>query len=233
MIRINVVTEGQSELFFVKKNLNSYFNASPILDARCILTSRDTSTNYEYRGGLKSYAHARNDIIKWLKEDASAYVSTMFDFFRLPTDFPGYEDAIHCPTHEDSVRLLESRMQDDIESEVPPGAQKRFIPYIQLHEFEALLFTDINVLKFEYFEDEDIRLIDRLYEATKNIPPEEINHGPETAPSKRLLKTVGYQKGETVTDFIDVITIERIRDKCPHFSAWLTQLSELPPLSAV
>lgn len=82
MIRVNVLAEGQSEMTFVKKTLNEYFDGAIILDSRAVLTSRDNKTNHEYRGGMTNYLRAREDIVRWMKKDQSAYVSTMFDLFR-------------------------------------------------------------------------------------------------------------------------------------------------------
>ncbi|MCI8852118.1 MAG: DUF4276 family protein [Lachnospiraceae bacterium] len=98
---------------------------------------------------------------------------------------------------------------------------------MQLHEFEALLFSDIRVLKYDYLEPEDVIKIDRLYEETKDIPPEDINHGKETAPSKRLLQTIDYKKGGAVAEWLDLIGMNKIREKCPHFSEWLQILQGL------
>ncbi|MBD5101895.1 MAG: DUF4276 family protein [Subdoligranulum sp.] len=228
MIRVNIVAEGKSELHCVKGPLNRYLGGKPILDSRCVLTSRAHGATREYRGGLVSYQKAKKDIVSWLKEDAQAYVTTMFDFFRLPVDFPEYEKAMQLGSHLDAVLALESAMKSDISSELPDlDVERRFIPYIQLHEFEALLFTNILVLKDDYINADDISSIDRLYAETKDIPPEEINHGADTAPSKRLLNAIGYQKGETVSSLIETITVGAIREKCPHFSAWLGQLQSL------
>ena len=231
MIRVNVVAEGQSELHFVKQSLNRYFGGRLCADARCILTSMNQKTNYEYRGGLTSYKHAKSDVTKWLKEDRQAYVSTMFDFFRLPSDFPGYQEAMLNPNHKTSVEILESAFLADIEAELPGiDIKNRFIPYIQLHEFEALLFCGLEVLKYDYLEPSEVASIDRLCAETKSIPPEEINHGPNTAPSKRLLRVLPYQKGDAPADWIDVITIPKIKEMCPHFSSWIEKLQSLSEL---
>ncbi len=228
MIRVNVVAEGQSELCFAKKILNGYFGGSPIVDSRCVLTGKIPRTNYEYRGGLLNYQKTKNDIVRWIKEDTGAYVTTMFDFFRLPNDFPGYTQAMSCPDHRESVRILEEAMKADIASDGKlVNVGQRFIPYIQLHEFEALLFTDIHVLKEDYLEPDDQAKIDRLYEDTKEIPPEEIDHGEDTAPSKRLLRTVGYRKGEAASQLLEKIGIDAIREKCPNFSEWIATLQML------
>lgn len=187
MIRVNVVAEGQSEMKFAKCSLNKYFGGSPLVSSRCVMTSKDSKTNYEYRGGLLKYQHAKRDILRWGKEDIASEM---------------YSQGIAC----------------------------RFIPYIQLHEFETLLFTDIKVLEYDYLEPEDIAKIHQLYEETRAIPPEEINHGAQTAPSKRLLRALNYKKGETVSELLEVIGIHRIRQKCPHFSEWIHTLQRLPKL---
>ena len=230
MIRINVVAEGQSEMYFVKKTLNRYFGGSRILDSRCVLTSQ--KSGYEFRGGLNSYQQAKNDITAWLKQDIQAYVSTMFDFFRLPADFPESRRAMQCQNHQDSVRILENALKEDLISTSDiKNLDQRFLPYIQLHEFEALLFTDIQILKYDYFDSESMHQIDLLYKETKDLAPEDINHGAETAPSKRLLNTVDYQKGLNVSEWLEAIGIDSIRNKCPHFSAWLDQLQTLSELT--
>lgn len=231
MIRVNIVAEGKTELRFVNQCLNRYFGGNPMFHCRCVLTSTNTKLNYEHRGGLSTYSQAKNDIVKWMKEDKSAYVSTMFDFFRLPTDFPDYERAMNCQNHADSVQILEAALKSDIESELGLTSEKdQFIPYIQLHEFEALLFCDLTVLKYDYLEPDEVKSIDRLCQDTKNILPEQINHGAETAPSKRLMHALNYKKGDAPADWIDTITIERIRTKCPHFSDWLNSLQGLKEL---
>lgn len=228
MIRVNVLAEGQSEMEFAKRSLNNYFGGHPVIDSRSVLTGREQRTNYEHRGGLVKYQHARDDIIRWLKEDRQAYVTTMFDFFRIPVDFPGYEEAMACQDHRKSVHILEESMKADIVSRLDiKNLEQRFIPYIQLHEFEALLFTDINVLKHDNLRPEEIASIDRLYKETKGIPPEEINHGAETAPSKRLLQAMDYRKGKDAAVWLTMIGIHMIREKCPHFSEWIGKLQTL------
>ncbi len=230
MIRINVVAEGYSELSFVKKALNNYYGGAPLFDSRCVLTSTDKKTDYEYRGGMKTYSKAKRDIEQWLVTDQQAYVTTMFDFFRLPPTFPGYEQARQISDHQKRVEFLEDELKKDILASHPEILECRFIPYIQLHEFESLLYTDIRVLEYDYLEPDEIRSIERLYEATKHIPPEAINHGAETAPSKRLSNILPYQKGEAPAEWLQVLTVGQVREKCPHFSDWLHKLENLPEL---
>ena len=227
MIRVNVLAEGQTEMNFVKKVLNNFFAGRLFLNSRCVLTSRDNRRNYEFRGGMTTYRRAKNDIICWLKSDSDAYVTTMFDFFQIPKDFPDYTKAMGESNHAAGAAILEKGMRNDIQENLPSSLRNRFIPYIQLHEVEALLYTDLNVIKKDYLDAKDVAAIDRLISETKDIPPEEINHGEETAPSKRLMNAINYRKGNIPVAWLESITIPRVRDCCPHFSGWIDKLSNL------
>lgn len=231
MIRINVVAEGYSEMFFAKQVLNNYFNGSRIIDSRCVLTGTNRLTNYESRGGMRSYKTAKDDIVRWLLEDQGAYVTTMFDYYRLPSDFPGFEQAMQLADHRQSVALLEKELREDVIRQLPFSLRTHFIPYIQLHEFEALLFTDLRVLEYEYLDVKDRKALNALYRETQDLDPEEINNGPQTAPSKRLLKALDYRKGSAPAQWLELITVKRICEKCPHFAAWINVLSNLNGLT--
>lgn len=227
MIRVNVVAEGQTEMKFAKELLNQFFDGKLIIDARCVLNSRNNKTNYEYRGGMTTYGRAKKDILNWLREDRSAYLTTMFDFYCLPHDFPGYEDAMHCPTHLEGVEHLELKMHEDIGADLADSVLDRFIPYIQLHEFETLLYADLRLLEDDYLSTDDIAAIRSLRKETASICPEDINNGVETAPSKRLLNAINYKKGATPVAWLEKITIDKITSCCPHFSAWIEKLKKL------
>jgi len=54
---------------------------------------------------------------------------------------------------------------------------------------------------------------------------EEINDSPVTAPSKRVEALVpGYEKPLLGVLAVLEIGLSRIREECPHFDGWLTQL---------
>lgn len=82
MVRINIVVEGQTEERFVKKVLTPY------------LSERRVYSFASSVGGISTYGKARRDIENWLKQDTSAYCSTMFDLYGLPKDFPGYQKVL-------------------------------------------------------------------------------------------------------------------------------------------
>jgi hypothetical protein len=220
-IRINIVTEGQTEETFVRDVLEE-----PMAWKLLGLTPRSVETGRHrgqiFRGGLRTYAKARGDIVRWLNSDPTAYVTTMFDLYGLPADFPGRSDASLLGDPYRKAELIECHLAEDI-------ANDRFIPYVQLHEFEGLLFSQVAAI------DEALALISprsRLREleeirAAVNSP-EEINDDERTAPSKRLLALhPGYDKPLFGSLIAQRIGVDKIRSQCPHFNAWLSRLEAL------
>ena len=221
MIRLHVTAEGQTEQRFVKEVLCLHLgHHNVVASARCVLTSKDNRKAKEYRGGLVHYEKAKKDIQNWLKEDKSAdcRFTTMFDLYALPENFPGYAEAMKQADKYERVTLLEQALKGDI-------GDTRFIPYIQLHEFEALLFCSNK--GFEYYYDITI------YNKTKEIVdsfanPEDINSSPQTAPSKRLLSIKpDYDKVIEGNLIVMEVGINSILEKCPRFKAWVKKLCEV------
>jgi len=98
------------------------------------------------------------------------------------------------------------------------------IPYIQLHEFEALLFSDPSAF-LEAFPGNQ-RAVDRLTAIRARFRnPEEINLIPGKAPSKRILDVLpDYQKPVAGMLIAQRIGVARIRQECRHFDEWLSRL---------
>ncbi len=222
MIRLHVIAEGRTEQGFVKNVLAPHLaKFSVFADARCVLTSRDRHTGKKYRGGLMNYEKAKNDIARWLKEDDNpeCRFTTMFDLYALPDNFPGYTEAMGICDPYERIRILEKRLAEDT-------ADRRFIPYIQLHEFEALILADPQQLGQEYLEHDS--QIQNLVKMVSGKNPELINDGPETAPSKRILREIPEYKKTTAGPAVaEKIGIATLRTKCRHFRAWLSILEQL------
>jgi len=222
MIRLHVTAEGQTEQAFVKDVLTCHLaNFDVIADARAVLTSKDKRNAVEYRGGLISYAKARADVLTWLKEDChpECRFTTMFDFYALPDDFPSYGESLKKTDPYEKVRMLEDAMRADIND-------SRFIPYIQLHEFEALILADPIQLDWEYMEHD--ASIARLAAMVSDKNPELIDGGRESAPSKRIIKEIhGYDKVTAGVSVVGKIGLDTLRKKCRHFNDWLTGLEKL------
>ena len=221
-IRLHVTAEGQTEESFVKNILAGHLALSNVIsDARSVLTSKDRKAAKEYRGGLISYQKAKADIQTWMKEDhhPECRFTTMFDLYALPEDFPGYAEAKRKADPYERVKILEDSLGEDIND-------RRFIPYIQLHEFEALILADPQQLDWEYLEHDGP--IGRLIKMVGKENPELINDRPETAPSKRILKEIPeYDKVTAGVSVVGKIGVPLLRQKCSHFNDWLTHLEQL------
>jgi len=221
MIRLHVTAEGQTEKKFVDVLLAPHLAQFGVYaDARCVLTSKDKRAAKEYRGGLVKFQKALADIETWMKEDKSSdcRFTTMFDLYALPSDFPDYDQ---CERFEPYTRVeaLENAFKLAI-------FDRRFLPYIQIHEFEALILADPTKLDWEYLEHE--RAIRNLVDMVNEQNPELINDGPETAPSKRNLREIPeYDKATAGVSVAAHIGLPTLRKKCRHFDEWVTQLESL------
>jgi len=220
-IRLNITAEGQTEEKFVKTCLSSYLGDKNIsTDVRSILTRKDKFKHY--RGGLINYKKAKRDIQTWMKHDNTdnVFFTTMFDYYALPNDFPHFEESKKIRNPYERVAFLEKKFEEDIND-------RRFIAYIQLHEFEALLFSNPKILSEYYFEYENE--IEKLVQISKEfVNPELINDKPATAPSKRLKNIIPpFDKVNIGAIAICRIGIENLKQSCKHFNDWITKLESI------
>ncbi len=222
-VRLNLIVEGQTEENFVNQTLKPCLGSLSVGVSVRVATTRKTRGR-KYRGGLSSYAKARNDIIRWIRQDQNPDVrfTTMFDLYGLPDDFPGYRAAASQTDPCQRVKALEQALADDIND-------PRFMPYIQLHEFEALLLSDPGKLHAQF--DGSADGIARLATAVARFPsPEHVNDGATTAPSKRIIREVPeYEGRKTSAGPITAakIGLPTLRAKCKHFACWLAKLEKL------
>ena len=222
MKKIFIVTEGQSETNFVKKVMVPYFAGRCNLIPNTVTTKTDNRHGKTYKGGVANYGQIRNTLLKTLAvstKSKDAYVTTMFDFYRLPTDVPGVMDSEKIKDPYDKVEYIENEI---LKAEGYDGTF--FFPYIELHEFEAMLFSDLTKLKEAYFEY-DITALEECVKMQGN--PELINNGEETAPSKRIINCIDcYDKANVGVDVLEKTGIENIAKKCRHFSEWIKRIEK-------
>jgi len=222
MIRLNMIVEGQTEQNFVNQILKEHLALFHIfISVRRVETGR--KRDRIYRGGMTTYLKAKRDIQRWLKEDKNQDVrfTTMFDLYRLPEDFPGFYEAGNI-NPQDRVKYLEDAFQKDIK-------EYRFFPYIQLHEYEALILTDPDsfICMFPHCRPQIVR----LKELVKNFSsPELINDGEATAPSKRIINEIpDYENLKPVAGpaIAKEIGLSAIRAGCEHFDTWIKRIENL------
>jgi hypothetical protein len=215
MKRILILCEGQTEQEFVNVILAPFLTLKGVWVIPFLANTSTTGS-----GGALNYERYKRNIELKLKEEPNAYVTSLIDFFRLSTDFPDYSAAKKLPTKVQQVEKLEATLNTAIPA-------SHFLPYIQLHEFEALLFSDVS--KFEDLYDLSNRDKASFQKITTDYPnPEDINEGPNTAPSKRILSVIpNYEKVLEGIMLAEDIGIEKMRARCPRFKAWLDKLIAL------
>lgn len=216
MIRaIYIICEGQSEEEFVNGILRPYFNSQQIYDVRSILMT----TSKGHKGGDVKYDRLKFNIDKLLNRETDILVTTFIDFFRLKNDFPKFEDAQAIQNKIQRVQFLEQALAVAIDN-------PRFIPYIQLHEFEGLLFASKD--GFEFLPDlKPANLKSLLSAVNEKENPEELNDGELTAPSKRLEQLIpGFDKNKPFYGGLiaEVNTIGAVLDRCLRFKTWVETL---------
>jgi len=228
MIRLKIIVEGQTEDLFVKETLAEYlackgYSVAPII----ILTSKKNGK--PYRGGFRrvqGYDYAANYIAKLIKEDSTAVFSSMFDFYAFPKDVGCYDEMHRINDIYRQADCLEQYIFKDISGRV--GKRMNFIPYIEMHEFEAMLFANPRAYQGYGVTKEQVDAITKIKETFET--PEHINNSYETAPSKRLIKIIdGYEnlKVSHGSIYAGMIGVETIRKECKHFDSWIIKLEEL------
>lgn len=213
MKRLIIVCEGETEQAFCNDVLRSYFLSKDI--------SLEAPTIKHSNGGIVAWDTLKKQIVKHLNE-GNCTVSMFVDYYRIRDSyhFPGWMEAKGKRNLYDRMHYLFEQMLQDMDEKL----RSKFIPYIQLHEFEGLLFSNISVFPDNFTKEQlDFKQLESAVNEFNT--PEEINSSPATAPSERLKKTVsGYDK---VTDgaFLAMeIGLEIIREKCILFNEWIGRL---------
>jgi len=221
LIRLHAIVEGQTEETFVNDVLCQHLGQFDIsTDARCVVTSRRRGS----RGGLSSYAQVKRDVVLSSKQDPNpdSFFTTMFDLYRLPSDFPAYEGGKLLGDPYARVKMLEGAFGQDI-------GRPRFVPYIQLHEFEALVLVDPDQLLTQF--PASAKEVEQLSDEVSSFAcPELIDEGGTTAPSKRIIRLIPEYEGRkpSVGPLVaGAIGIRKLKESCPHFSEWLGKLESL------
>jgi len=225
MKRLNVFCEGPTEQGFCRQVLQPHLfpNGDGIV---LTLAVGSKDHHHVYGIGRKRFEKVRKFILKTIKQRSAprTYFTTMFDLYALSDDFPGKDaNTRNAANPEPFVNALENAFVEDIGCE-------NFLPYLQLHEYETLLFSEPDAFAIAF--ENCGRAVSKLNEIAASFPTvEHINDGRESAPSKRIISAIpeyGGRKTSAGPDIAEYIGIQIIRSKCPHFHAWLVALENLP-----
>jgi hypothetical protein len=214
--RALILVEGQTEERFVKDVLAPAFLNRELYFSPTILVTKRVKSGPNFKGGVTNFRKFQNDAQRLLNSAAGALVTTLLDYYGLPTDFPGMDSRpIGSPvarvTHVEQAILMKF------------GSPPNFLPFLALHEFEAWLFASPDELPRVMTENQKQPQFAAIRASVQT--PEEINERPQFAPSKRIEALFpAYKKNLHGPAAAGRIGLDRIRAECPHFSAWLSKL---------
>jgi len=229
MARLLIHVEGETEETFVNDLLADHLfdYGYEIVSARILGNARLR----EKRGGIRAWSSVKKDIVNHLKEDSDCLATMMVDYYGLPQTgdraWPGRAPAGSLPFSQKSA-CVENALLADVTKDLGGEFEaRRFLPFVVMHEFEGLLFSNCQA-----FAEAIAR--PQLAQQLQNIrqqfaTPEEINDSPVTAPSKRVEELVsGYEKPLFGTLAALKMGLATIRRECPHFKEWLERLERWP-----
>lgn len=226
MNRLLIHVEGQTEEDFVNRVLVGHLVSKGYysVGARIVGNARI----HRPRGGIRPWPSVKKDIENHLREDPGCVATTMVDYYGLPSEadraWPGRAESKRAKSIEEKARCVQEALRDDLAAEMGNRFDsRRFVPFVVMHEFEGLLFSDCAAFSQSLRRPELEAGFRRIREAFRT--PEEINDSVETAPSKRIEALMpGYQKPLSGANAALTIGLSRIRRECPHFDSWLRQL---------
>lgn len=215
MKRVLVLVEGQSEETFIRTVLNPHLEVRDVYLTPTLIRTKRVKSRPDFKGGITSYGQIRGDLLRLLHDSNATTVTTMIDFYGLPKDFPGLR-TMPLGDAASRVEHLETCLGADIDS-------GRFLPYISLHEFEALVFAALDHCGWVFDDDEVLEAL--RAQRAKFVNAELVNEGAETSPSKRLRKAFpAYKKTLQGPLAIEAAGLDKLRAHCPRFSRWVAAL---------
>jgi len=219
LVEIIAIVEGKTEQIFIQDILVSHFCKKNIYITPIIASKPGQ------KGGDIKWARVKNDIERFLKQRSDTYLTLFLDLYGINPDWPGYEEAkLKKYSFEKAASINTATIEEVKKLFGDYTAQNRFIPFVAIHEFEALLFSDSRSLakSLKVSESKVLRIIDECGS------PEEINDSQQTAPSKRLLElSKRFKKTTTGISVAKEIGLELMRKKCPIFNIWLENIENL------
>ncbi|MEQ1507618.1 MAG: DUF4276 family protein [Myxococcota bacterium] len=222
-MRLIVVVEGQTEEAFVHDVLTPHLADHAVFASATIVGKVVAQRRGHRRRGGGHFRNWEADLRRLLASDRTAdlRVTSLFDLYGLPNDFPGLSEHGAEP---DTTRRCE-RLEATLARRV---GDDRFIPYLQRHEFEALVLAALPTLRDLLDAADDQAGADQLAREIAGLAPEDVNDGEDTAPSKRLERFVpGYRKvlhGPLATHGAGLAAL---RSACPRFDGWVSRLETL------
>lgn len=228
MARLLIEVEGETEEAFVNEilSLELYRIGYTQVSARKMGKNRQRIQ----RGGVRPWSEAKAAILNHLRRDSEVFVGVMVDYYGMPQSgdaaWPG-RAGVSGSAQLQYPNRIEASLSSDISNAMGGSFNpRRFIPYVMMHEFEAMLFSDCNGLARSIGNPDNAVALQAIRD--RFASPEDINDSPETAPSKLIAALISeYRKPEQGIDAVQEIGIDVIRGQCRHFREWLQYLENI------
>ena len=214
MSRILILLEGETEYEFVSQVLAPYLLTKFVFLIPTIVETKKVIGGTPHKGG-GDFSKLKADILSLLHDSDAIAVTTLYDFYGFPA-IPNLEAEIY----QDIVKL-----EDAIASQFN---HRLFRPYLQMHEFEAFLFIEPELTAKAALKQQHTASIQQHRNQFNHV--EEINLGLSTAPSKRLIATIGkYNKPRIGAKVTQTLGVVKLMQECPKFAAWVNWMVSLAP----
>lgn len=213
---IVAIVEGKTEQIFIHDIVSPYLAQKGIYMTPIIISKPGQ------KGGDVRFSRAKNDIGLHLKQRSDTFLTLFVDYYGIKSDWPGLEKAKEQYLPTGKAEEINNATRDQVNQLFGDyGSDRRFIPYISMHEFEALLFSDPKTLADQLQVPQSD--IDNIL--TECGEPEKIDDSPHSAPSKRLEDLSSrFKKASTGIAVVKAIGLPKIRKNCPIFNKWLTEV---------
>ena len=208
MIRLAISVEGQTEEAFVKTIVADHLLMQGVEPRPILLNGR---------GGNVTVGRLASEM---------ANLAWNFDYVTSMVDFYGFRDKGNATPKD-----LEQRIREEVIKKITRSwDHSRVVPYVQQHEFEALLFSDVGAFAgLVYATSTNVAELQNI--RSRFSTPEDVNDSDDTAPSKRILTVMPrYNKVVDGPRIAKDIGLAIIRDTCPRFDAWMKHLESLSNL---
>lgn len=224
MSELHFVLEGLTEEAFVRRVLVPHLGDHGVHATCSVVATKRADDGRKRRGGGDWNKWFTDIRLRLRDKRESVRVTTLFDLYGLPANFPELKE--HATLADTRVRC--ERLERAMATAV---GDARLIPYVQRHEFEALVLAGLPALALLLGSD-DKQGLARLEADIGVLAPEDVDEGPNTAPSKRLARFIpSYEKSKDKVFFGEQVTVrtglETLRAKCPRFGAWVGKLEAL------
>jgi hypothetical protein len=220
MRRVHIICEGQTEETFVNEVLAPHLHRFDVFPSAALVGKPG------HKGGRVTTKRMAGDVKLRLLGDPTACCTTFFDFYGLDSGFIGKVAAATKQTPGDKAQEIETALSNHVMELTNNTVTQRFRPYVQMYEFEGLLFSDPAKMASGLFRSDLLSDFSTIRNGFNS--PEEINDSSVTAPSKRILALMPeYNKPLHGSLAALEVGLDVIRGACPRFHGWVTWMESL------